>query len=184
MLKNFLTRFSSSERRIFTFILVFLGIYLSWMMLYEWLIHPWGRLDTLVINDSSQWALYLLEKMGFPTFVGNNPTIRTIGIDGTHGLWIGDPCNGLSLFALFISFIIAYPGSWKHKLWFIPVGITLIHTMNIIRITFLCIIVLKKPEWLEFNHTYLWQVFMYGFVFLLWFTWIKKFSRVETKPAQ
>lgn len=43
------------------------------------------------------------KKLGFPVFAGNNPTIRTIGIDGTNGLWIGDPCNGLSLFALFIS---------------------------------------------------------------------------------
>ncbi|CAN5121038.1 hypothetical protein BH09BAC5_BH09BAC5_08020 [soil metagenome] len=176
-------KLSSSERRILKFVLLFLGIYLCWMMLYEWLIHPWGKLDTLVINDSSQWALFLLEKMHFPTFIGNNPTIRTIGIDGTHGLWIGDPCNGISLFALFVSFIIAYPGSWKHKLWFIPAGITLIHTMNVIRITSLCIIVLKKPQWLAFNHTYLWQVVMYGFLFLLWFIWIKKFSAQQSNSS-
>ena len=174
-------KLSPAERRIIRFVITFLGIYLSWMLLYEWLIHPWGKLDTLVINDSSQWALYLLEKLHYPTFIGNNPTIRTIGIDGTHGLWIGDPCDGITLFALFTSFILAYPGSWKHKLWFIPAGITLIHTLNIIRITSLCIVVLKKPEWLEFNHTYLWQIFMYGFVFLLWFAWIKKFSRTEIK---
>ncbi|HET6990747.1 MAG TPA: archaeosortase/exosortase family protein [Bacteroidia bacterium] len=169
-------KLSSPDRRTLIFIGFFLGIYLGWMMLYEWVLHPWGKLDTLVINDSSNWALFILKKLNFPIFEGNNPTIRTIGIDGTHGLWIGDPCNGLTLFALFTSFILAYPGSWKHKLWFIPLGISLIHTMNIIRLTSLCIIVLKKPEWLEFNHTYLFQVLMYGFIFLLWYIWIKKFS--------
>ncbi|MCX6313047.1 MAG: archaeosortase/exosortase family protein [Bacteroidetes bacterium] len=169
-------KLSSSHRRTLIFIGLFLGIYLGWMMLYEWLIHPWGKLDTLVINDSSNWTLFILKKLNFHTFLGNNPTIRTIGIDGTHGLWIGDPCNGLTLFALFTSFILAYPGSWKNKLWFIPVGITAIYTMNIIRLTVLCIIVLKKPLWLEFNHTYLFQVLMYGFIFMLWYIWINKFS--------
>ncbi len=178
-------KLSSPDRRTLIFIGLFLGIYLVWMMLYEWEIHPWGKLDTLVVNDASNWTLFILKKLDFQTFLGNNPTIRTIGIDGTHGLWIGDPCNGISLFALFTSFILAYPGSWKHKLWFIPIGISLIHTMNIIRITALCIIVLKRPEWLNFNHTYLFQVFMYGFIFLLWYIWIKKFSRksINSSPA-
>lgn len=171
---------SSPDRRTLFFIGIFLGLYLLWMILYYAIIQPWGKLDTLVINDSSLWSLFFLKHLGFETFMGPNPTLRTIGIDGTHGLWIGDPCNGLSLFALFISFIIAYPGSWKHKLWFIPVGITLIHAMNILRITLLCIIVLKKPSWLEFNHTYLFQIIMYGFIFSLWFIWIKKFG-ISTK---
>ncbi|GAB4140597.1 MAG: hypothetical protein Fur0041_15750 [Bacteroidia bacterium] len=171
------------DKRILKFIGVFLASYLGWIMLYEWVIHPWGKLDTLVINDSSLWALWLMEKLGFETFTGNNPTIRTIGIDGTHGLWIGDPCNGLTLFALFSFFILAYPGPWKHKLWFIPAGITLIHIMNIIRIAALCIIVLKDSDLLEFNHTYLFQTLMYGFIFLLWYIWIKRFSGKEIKKA-
>jgi exosortase family protein XrtF len=169
-------KFSSPERRTLIFIGLFLGIYLGWMMLYEWLIHPWGKLDSLVVNDDSNWTIFILRKIGFATFESTSQTIRTIGIDGTHGIWIGDPCDGLTLFALFTSFILAYPGNWKHKIWFVPLGICVIHTMNIIRMVALCIIVQKKPQWLEFNHTYLFQVLMYGFIFLLWFLWIKKFS--------
>lgn len=167
---------SSTERTVIRFIAVFLGLYIVWEILYVWVIGPNGWLDRLIINDSSLWSVYLLETLGFKTFVGNHETIRTIGIDGTTGLWIGDPCDGISLFALFAFFVIAYPGNWKHKAWYIPAGITLIHFMNIFRITALCIIVLKEPSWLEFNHTYLFQVLMYGFVFLLWFIWIRRFS--------
>jgi exosortase family protein XrtF len=145
-------------------------------MLYEWVIHPWGKLDTVVINDSSLWTAYVLELMGYESFISDNATIRTVGIDGTHGLWIGDPCNGLTLFALFAIFIVAYPGPWKHKLWFIPVGITVIHFLNVMRITALCIIVMKRPEWLDFNHTYTFQLLMYGFIFGLWWIWIQKIS--------
>jgi exosortase family protein XrtF len=114
--------------------------------------------------------------MGYESFISDNATIRTVGIDGTHGLWIGDPCNGLTLFALFAIFIVAYPGPWKHKLWFIPVGITVIHFLNVMRITALCIIVMKRPEWLDFNHTYTFQLLMYGFIFGLWWIWIQKLS--------
>jgi len=167
-------KFGAQEKRLIRFIGVFIGLYALWMMLYEWVIHPWGKFDTLVINDSSLWALWLLKTLGFETFVGDNETIRTIGIAGTHGLWIGDPCNGLTLFALFSVFIAAYPGPLKHKAWYIPLGIALIHTMNILRITCLCIITLKKPDWLNFNHTYLFQTLMYAFIFLLWYIWIKK----------
>lgn len=177
----------SPERRLLLFIGIFLALYLGWMMLYEWVIHPWGKLDRLVINDSSLWALYLLEAFGYPTFSGNNPTMRTIGIDGTSGLWIGDPCDGLTLFALFTCFILAYPGNWKswlHKLWFIPIGITLIHALNIARITGLCIILLKKPGWLKFNHTYLFQILMYAFIFFLWFVWIKWVSPKESSRTR
>lgn len=169
-------KLQAREKKILRFIGVFLGLYLVWMMLYYWLINPWGELDKLVINDSSLWSLWLLDKLGYPTFQGLNETIRTIGIAGTHGLWIGDPCNGLTLFALFSLFIIAYPGKWKHKLWYVPLGITLIHTMNIIRITALCIITLRHPDWLEFNHTYLFQIFMYMFIFALWYVWIRMSS--------
>lgn len=169
-------KFEAREKRLLRFLLLFLGMYTAWKLLYELVIHPWGVLDTLVINDSSLWAIWVLDTLGFETFQGDHATIRTIGLQGSHGLWIGDPCNGLTLFALFSLFILAYPGSWKHKLWYIPLGITLIHAMNIIRIASLCIITKKSPEMLDFNHTYLFQIIMYGFIFLLWFIWIKKFS--------
>ncbi|HLP33030.1 MAG TPA: hypothetical protein VK202_06125, partial [Bacteroidia bacterium] len=46
---------------------------------------------------------------------------------------VGRACNALELFVLFAGFIIAFPGSVKHKFWFIPVGLVLIHFLNVIR---------------------------------------------------
>lgn len=172
---------SPTEKKAIRFIGVFLAIYVVWIMLYQWVIQPWGWLDQQVINDNSRWSLFFLERFGYETFMGNHPTIRTIGIQGTNGLWIGDPCDGISLFALFSIFIIAYPGKWLHKIWFIPLGITIIHFLNILRICILCIVIIKHPGWLEFNHTYLFQIFMYAIVFLLWYIWIKRFSIVKTE---
>lgn len=161
------------------FLTTFGFFYLTWFLLYELLLHPWGKLDTLVINNSIYFSNAFLHLFGYETFISGSETVRTLGIDGTHGLWIGDPCNGIELFSLFTCFILAYPGKWKNKAWFIPAGILLIHFMNIVRITALCIIVLKSPEWLDFNHTYVFQVIMYLVMFMLWITWVRKYSHLK-----
>jgi exosortase family protein XrtF len=171
--------FSPAEKTIIRFIGIFIGLILLWYLVYDLLIHPWGKLDTLIINNCSRWSLVLLEFFGYTTFMGNHPTIRTVGIDGTGGLWIGDPCDGLTIFAIFCFFILAFPGKWKHRIWFIPVGILLLHFFNILRIAVLCIILYKKPAWLNFNHTYLFQILMYGLTFILWYVWIKRFSGMK-----
>lgn len=150
--------------------------YLLWYFFYNFIIHPWEVLDRIVINNSSYFTIKILNLLGFNAFTYNTDAIRTVGIDGTTGLWIGDPCNGLTLFALFTSFILAFPGYWLKKLIFIPAGIILIHFANIIRITLLCIILYFNPKYLDFNHTYTFTFLVYLFIFFLWYIWIKFFS--------
>lgn len=166
------------------FFAVALLLYIGWYFVYELYLHPMGFLDVMVINNSIFFTEHLLQLLGYDVFTQEMDAIRTIGIDGTHGLWIGDPCNGLTLFALFSGFIIAFPGPWKHKLWFIPAGIILIHFMNIIRITALSLIVKHAPEALEFNHTYTFTFLVYGFIFILWVTWVNKFSGFKKKMKE
>ena len=102
--------------------------------------------------------------------------MRIVGIDGTLGVWIGDPCNGFSLFALFLIFMITYPGPWKQKLWYIPLGLLAIHLVNVLRIVALTIILDNNSEWLDFNHNYTFNIIVYSFVFFLWYIWAKKFA--------
>jgi exosortase family protein XrtF len=103
--------------------------------------------------------------------------IRTAGIDGSHGVWVGDPCNGLTLFALFTGFVLAFPGPVVRKLWFIPVGIITIHILNVLRVTCLAIIQYYTPQYLEFNHTYTFTILVYSYVFVLWYVWAARLSK-------
>ncbi len=164
-----------TKNPVFRFLAKFLAFYLLWYVLYEFLINPWGELDRLVINNSIFFTDHLLHLFGYKTFMSNDPTIRTIGVDGSHGIWIGDPCNGLALFSLFTCFMLALPGPWKHKTWFIPAGILVIHFLNILRITALCIIAYYSPEWLAFNHTYTFTILVYAFIFYFWILWVQRF---------
>jgi exosortase/archaeosortase family protein len=74
----------------------------------------------------------------------------------------------VGLFAVFTLFLLAYPGPWRHKAWFIAFGLLTIHVINVLRIAALCIIVTIDYELLNFNHDYTFYVIVYGWVFLLW----------------
>ncbi len=141
----------------------------------------------IVIRNLEDLSAVLLELLGFDLIPDSHvENIRTIGIDGTSGVWIGDPCNGLTLFSLFSGFVIAYPGSVKKKLWFIPLGLVLIHLLNVLRITALALILhySQDPAVLEFNHTYTFTIIVYGFVLYLWYVWSTKLSDASMKkPA-
>jgi exosortase family protein XrtF len=157
-------------------------LYAIWYVLYDLFLHPQGALDMAVIKNLESLSRGVLDLLGFSTIEESQvDNIRTIGIDGTHGVWIGDPCNGLTLFALFTGFLLAYPGPIKHKLWFLPVGLLAIHLINVVRIIGLALIVyyFPDPEVLDFNHTYTFTIFVYSFVFLLWWVWATKFAPTQ-----
>lgn len=167
---------------LYRFLLKAVLLYGLYYFVYELWLHKDGRLDLLIIKNLEDTSSFLLSTLGYNLISeSNHATIRTLGIDGTNGIWIGDPCNGLTLFALFSGFIIAFPGPIKTKLWFLPLGLLMIHLLNIIRITALALIIyyFPDPEILEFNHTYTFTLIVYGFVFWLWYLWANNFSELN-----
>jgi len=162
-----------------------ISLYLGWYLLYEFVLHPGGALDRAVI-DNLVWASGgLLELLGYELIPEPAQPERTIGVQGGILLWIGDACNGLGLFAVFLIFIIAFPGPVKHKAWFAVAGLISIHAINTLRIAALCIITQYDYELLNFNHDYTFYVVVYGWVFGLWYLWVKRFSGLgKAQPQQ
>jgi exosortase family protein XrtF len=158
-----------------------LFLYIAWFFIYNLWLHPKGTVDLLVIDNTISLSKHALSFLGYQVFTGGD---RLIGIDGSSGLWIGDRCNGITLFAVFAGFLIAFPGSTKHKFWFIPAGIILIHLLNVLRIMVLAILDLHSRAWTEFNHTYTFTVIIYGFIFALWIFWINRYSLIGNQTQQ
>lgn len=92
------------------------------------------------------------------------------------GVWVGDECNGFKLFSIFSIFIIAYPGPWKTKVWFILMGIAIIHLANVLRVMALLLIYENYPTALDFNHLYTFTILVYSIIFILWWIWSKKYG--------
>lgn len=160
------------------FLVAGLVLYLGWLALYQWYFHPVKWLDLAVINNTIDVSAKILEWVGYT--VERNST-RTLGIAGTSGLFIGDRCNGLSLFALFSIFIIAFPGKIISKIIFIPIGIAVIHALNILRVAALSIIQIYSYRWTELNHTYTFTIIIYACIFGMWLLWVNKFSLISSK---
>ena len=163
-----------------------LGLYVLWFVVYDLWLHPLGKLDRWAINSISITASGVLKLMGYTLLPEPPPeeVIRTIGIDGTHGLWIGDPCNGLTIMALFAGFVLIMPGNYKAKLWYIPLGLAVLHLANILRVVGLCLVLKHYPTSLEFNHTYSFTIVVYSIVFALWMYWINNHSFTTTKASK
>ncbi|MBC8343656.1 MAG: exosortase/archaeosortase family protein [Bacteroidetes bacterium] len=90
-------------------------------------------------------------------------------------------CSGLKQFYQFLGIIIFFYGSWKKKLWFIPLGLLTIHLINLFRIIFLSVIVIYKLEWFNFMHDWIVRPLFYVAMFLFWVWWI---DIIAKRPAE
>ena len=164
------------------FVVVGILGYVAWYALYSYWLRPGTLLDEYVIHalvTTSEWAM---GATGWEVLPPTGPGLRSsIGIAGAGGVRVGDPCDGVVLFALFAVFLLAFPGPGRHKIWFIPLGIAVLHGVNIARVCGLIVIQWWNAEWLQFNHDYTFSILIYAVVFALWYWWAKTF--VPIAPA-
>ncbi len=162
------------QKNTIRFITVFLILFGFWYFIYEFFINPWNVFDLWVIDCLVKPIDFSLNTLGYDTIVNE----RHIALKGTGGVWIGDSCNAVDLFALFICFLIAYPvGKWLYKLLYGILGVISIYVLNLLRIIALLFIQKHFPQSLDFNHTYTFTILMYCFIFMLWMLWINNFSK-------
>ncbi len=161
------------KKPVIRFLLTVSILYISWYLIYDLWLHPMKTLDMIIVDTTIFLSRFILETFGYTVFTGSE---RVIGIDGSGGLWIGDNCNGIALFSLFAVFIIAYTGQVKTKLIFISLGILSIQFLNVCRIVGLAILDTYSRAWTEFNHTYTFNILIYGYIFFLWMLWVNNYA--------
>lgn len=146
-----------------------LACYVAWFLIYEGLIAPSGRIDEWLSLRVAAQVTGLLNVLGIETFMLG----RHVWIDGFVGVLVVDGCNGLSSLGLFSAFILAYPGSWRRRLWFIPLGLVAIHLVNVARIAGLLVVQARAPAMFDFSHQVGMTVIFYAAIFLLWVVWVR-----------
>jgi len=111
-------------------------------------------------------------------FDGSNNTITF-----ASGSWlaINASCSGFKQLLQALLLFLVYPGKTKHKLWFIPMAMILMHLANIIRLTGVSITLYYFPDWWEFSHDYLFRFVFYLILFLLWMWWEERFRLPNAK---
>ncbi|MGZ3900805.1 MAG: exosortase X [Bacteroidia bacterium] len=164
------------------FIVLAAVLYILFYGIHTFVIKKYTYYDQEFIGLIIKSAGNILHLLGYKTFmVLQDRDFQVVGIDGSNGVWVGSNCNAITLFSLFSVFIIAYPGNQRDKFWYIPLGIILIHVLNILRVVALALIANYAPEYLDFNHTYTFTFLVYSIIFLSWIVWVNKFSNRKIK---
>jgi len=176
MSNTILKEFHRNRKAIF-FVLKLIGSYLLLQLFYDYVLSVYTGLDHWLINTIINTAEGGLQLLGYELLPTNSMYQYHMGIAGTIGIVIGNPCDGLSLFILYTAFIAVFKGKWWLKSIFIGVGILLIHFLNVIRVIALAMVVKYYPETLDFHHSYTFTLFVYLFIFLLWVWRIKIYQQ-------
>ena len=155
------------------FIAKLLVLYLGLQAFYDYVLSPYTDVDQWLINSIISTAENGLILLGYELMQTNGIYAFHMGIAGTSGVVIGNPCDGLSLFILYASFITVFKGKWWVKSIFILLGIILIHFLNVGRVIALALIVKYYPDTLDFHHSYTFTLLVYAFTFSLWMIRIK-----------
>jgi exosortase/archaeosortase family protein len=98
------------------------------------------------------------------TFLANNGYVA-----------VNESCSGLKIFLQFTVLMILFPGPWKHKLWYIPAGLIILHLTNIFRIVGLAQVTISLPQYWDFSHDYFFRPLFYVVIFTLWVIWVEYF---------
>jgi len=80
-------------------------------------------------------------------------------------------CTAIKQAYIFFCIIAFTRGSWKNKLWYIPLGLLVVHLFNLFRMTIIVAMTKNYPEWFHFLHDFLFKYTFYGVIFLMWLLW-------------
>jgi len=177
------------QNKFYFFLLKAIAILLGWLLVFYIWGEPVGGLDDQMTEITVKATQKLFEASGTPvaskwftpkaTDEERRP-MQLLIVNGVESVKVGNRCNGLFTMVIYAGFIIAYPGSWRSKVLFIPMGILLIFISNIIRIGVLALHWIHYRSSFDFNHKYTYTFIVYSVVCLLWMWWINKYSFLAT----
>jgi exosortase family protein XrtF len=157
-----------SNRRVIAFLAKALAVYGLWYVVYDLWLLPDGRLDRWLSLSAAEHTGQFVGALGFDAAVQG----RVVSIPGVPGIKIINGCNGLSTIGLFVGFVVAYPGDWRRRLAFIPLGVGAIYATNVLRTSVMLLVQKYWPAAFDPLHGFGLTTIFYVVVFLLWVVWM------------
>ena len=132
-----------------------------------------------IVFDQGSWIIRNI--LNIPFITDEN---QTMYFQNNGFIAINESCSGLKPMLQFILLMLLFPGPWKHKAWFIPMGAVIVHLTNLFRISGLAVVTVTAPEYWDFSHDYLFRPFFYVVIFFLWVWWVEKFRKIDLTGPQ
>ena len=95
------------------------------------------------------------------------------------GVSIEPGCNGIEAAVVLIAAIVAFPSSWKMKLWGIGLGFIAVQAVNLIRVVSLFFLGQWNMQVFEFAHLYMWQALIMLDVLVVWLLWMRYVAKQD-----
>ncbi len=157
-------------------------------MVITYLFHKiWWQYSTEIksvalVRDTAEWLARRVFETSFwiirHTFDTNvaEEAANTLRFSNWGWITVNESCSGLKQFYQILALFVLFPGPIKHKLWFIPMSILIMHVTNVMRIVVLGMVTLWLPDYWQFSHDWILRPFFYVVLFLLWVWWVEKYG--------
>lgn len=105
---------------------------------------------------------------GHMTVVGDEIIVDSVVLHVNH------ECTGIFVFLLYISFVLAYPTTWKARAIGIGLGLPALFSINVLRLGTLARIVELYPDSFFYFHEYVWQGIFLVVVLVVALAWAER----------
>ena len=161
-------------------ILKFIVRALVLFVIYEAIMWMWPQISNTIDPILSLWtaqgSAFILSLVGFESVASvTDAGAIIISYQNVPYLSIAGGCNGWALFMMWIWLVISYPaGDLMKKILIMVSGIGAIFILNLVRIMLLMFTQLYAPQYMDFNHHYVFKIAIYAAIFAMWAAWIKR----------
>lgn len=174
------------QRSIVLFLVKFFATYFILFALYSYYLHKTQDKEGFfscapVTTTVAKQTTSFLNLLGYKSSYVQHDKEMSIKllINGNYIARVIEGCNSFSIVILFLAFIVAFPGSLKATVLYSIAGSLLIYGINILRISFLTVMLYKFPNKQVLLHNLVFPAIIYGTIFLLWVLWVHKFSNYK-----
>ena len=130
---------------------------------------------TGLVYDHSLWAVKNIFRIDVESVA------NAMICDNGAGIRVVSSCSGVKQMLQFAVLMLIFPGPWKHKLWFIPIGTFIVHLTNVLRIALLVVVAKNSPENIDHVHDTYVRIMFYVVIFILWLIWVEKITGRKTQ---
>jgi exosortase family protein XrtF len=153
------------------FIAVFLGVYIAMQLAYTGYLMIFAPGIDGLSYQTAKWVISFFDGGSMREIPG--AAKMQLAIYGKVLININEGCNGLSVFIALVSFLIAFGGTHKAYLIFIPLSLVILFGSNILRLCSLIQIKSSLPKWFNLFHDFVFPTVLYLVAFLIMVVWVK-----------
>ena len=160
----------------------FLGFLVLQAVLFGIELTPWAqRWFVLPWTDSLAAISADIVKLFDPGVIAEGKVLQSASNGFAVSIEAG--CNGVEATIVLVAAMLAFPATWKRKLFGLALGVTAVQGLNVVRVISLFYLGQWNQDAFEFAHQYVWQALIMLDVLIVWLLWVRTLPRAGPLPV-